>query len=258
MSKGKHFVIGDLHGDVSRLKAVETIAGIDIKNDYIYLLGDLRITTRCRNPLSVGSIKSSSELSNYVARKMYREFGEPGYYIIRGNHDHLHASGKSKIALNGFGNLTEQINDLPELMIIDLIDKRYVLVHAGVPVQGDPFGISLLLEYCINQNSHMSAYRISYDSEHYRAVVGESGKKGIVDSFYTANRRVIEEDITIIHGHKPTQFLNGVGGYRQLTKGGVFYDESKNTYALDTGCGVVDCNEKLSCIRLEDMKIFTV
>lgn len=43
MSGIQHYVIGDVHGDVRRLKALEKKAGMDVKKDCVILLGDLRI-----------------------------------------------------------------------------------------------------------------------------------------------------------------------------------------------------------------------
>lgn len=222
------YVMSDLHGMYD--KYIEMLKKINFnKNDKLYILGDV-----------VDRGDKSIPLLRYIMNQKNVE-------MIIGNHEDMMLKScidsnrvyHSCWMSNGGVSILQQLenlrisdqheilNYLKERPLYKIVDK-YILVHAGL--------LAIPLEN-ININDYMN----QQDSEY---LLWE--RNDLVYNPIPSDH--ILSDYTIIFGHTPTVYLNGIKPMQIFKK--------DNLIGID--CGSCFKGGRLACLRLDDMKEFYV
>lgn len=106
---GLHFVVGDTHGEAETFKALMAKIKFDPKLDHVFLVGDYNE--------GGNTFYLMSELSRHYAA----DLSEPGFHLIRGNHERE----PSLFPLFPLKNL-------PDIMVLRGKVLNFYLAHAGM------------------------------------------------------------------------------------------------------------------------------
>ena len=218
------YVMSDLHGCYD--KFIKMLNKIQFsEKDELYILGD--IFDRGDKPLDI--------LDYIISHK--------NIHLIKGNHEEFFnyyglTNDMSLWMLNGGDTTLNQLLEkhhtyeesilkyLKKLPFIKVVD-RFILVHAGVyfPQNYEELTIDEFIELqeediCLWERSH----------------IGNEKKF---------------KDYTVVVGHTPVQTItNDIENVKMLHRNGYIY--------IDGGCCFEKANGKLLCLRLDDMKEFSV
>lgn len=129
VEKGKLFIIGDLHGEVTELFEALVLEGFNFSEDTLLSTGDL--IDRGENSLAA-----------------LRLLEEPWFHCVRGNHEDMAYSGDFYNWYNNGGlwyrqlnttdrleadRLIKKIGDLPYILEVTFGTKKIVVSHASYP-----------------------------------------------------------------------------------------------------------------------------
>lgn len=220
------YVMSDLHGQYDEF--VEMLDLINFSSeDTLYILGD--VFDRGEDPIEImdfiiGRRNVHMIMGNH--ERMFIDYVDSGYAFL------WYANGgrttHEKIIEKGMDyeiGLYEYIKKLPQILLVD----NYILVHAGIYLPKD------------------------YESKTIEEIVDMQDEETLLwDRSFIGNERKIK-DYKIICGHTPVQTLPG---YKESS-----VPEIKivnGTYYIDCGCYFKGSKGRLSCMRLDDEKVFYV
>ena len=230
-----NYVIPDVHNDNSRLNRILKKINFDKSADHLYVLGDL-FDRSGYNPQPFGVY--------YTIRSL-----EDSCSVVRGNHDQWLAQyiyryldtpelKRNKLppySYNTFSLIKDRMSEIDLRELADWIEK--------LPLQ---------LSRTINGENYLFAHaetsdpNIKLEDDHY--LMGEVGfqflKKGIAGYISVC-------------GHNPTDSIRlWYGDEYRPKQQEIWCNPNETVYMLDCGCGF--SNGRLSCMRLEDKKVFYV
>jgi serine/threonine protein phosphatase 1 len=215
----RYYLIGDIHGHISKLKKIISLVRADFKNgDSFIFLGDYID----RGPSSFEVIEYLIELSS-----KYR------IVFLKGNHEDMFlryitkGDNYSNYIRNGGGSTI----------------KSYIrnLNDFTIPESHRNFFNNLKLYY---ENDDFIAVHAGLDPEIIN--INEQQKDEMIwirEEFYRYPKKW---DKTVIFGHTPTIYINN----SDL----VYFDENRNIIGLDTNA--MSDGYPLSCIRWPDRKVY--
>lgn len=229
------YVMSDLHGCYD--KFIQMLKIIDFKdNDELYILGD--VFDRGNKPIDI--------LDYIISHK--------NIYLIKGNHEDMFCDYyinddynwimynggdttlkqiqeyQMKVSFNYIENLYKYIKKLPLYKVIEVNNRKFILVHAGLEF------------YSININKNTTV-------EHFLEQQNENTL--LWDRDNIISQEVFKDYITI-SGHTPTINIRHILGMSNSNR--ILF--GKGNIYIDCGC----CFEvgTLGCLRLDDMKEFYI
>ena len=105
--EGLHFAVGDVHGEEKTLRALMEKIAFDPEKDHVFFVGDY----------NAGG--SPGALLNYMAEFYQADYMEPGFHMIRGNHEReLYP--------------IYPLENLPDIIVLRGMALNYYFVHAGM------------------------------------------------------------------------------------------------------------------------------
>lgn len=223
------YVMSDIHGMYNEFIAMLELIKFN-KKDELYIIGD--IIDRGPQPI---------DLLEYIAT-------HKNIHLIRGNHEEMllewyHYGSYYWISKNGGDTTYKQIQDyqmhsninyldavvqyinrLPLYKILEINNRKYILVHAALDIPEDTKDMSVEELIKIQDKNY-----ILWDQEHIKH-----------------NKKF--KDYTIVHGHIPVQLID------KENIGNIIIEEGN----IHVDCGACFTNGRLGCLRLNDMKTFYV
>lgn len=198
-TQGKDYVVGDIHGCFTKLRATLEEIGFDESVDRLFSVGDL-----------VDRGPESEECLDWLAK--------PWFHAVRGNHEQmaidLLVHGEDPYARhNGMGWIldlpkshqklfAEAFSDLPIALEIAVGNKKYGIVHAEVPVSDWN-----KLEEVLNGNTAAAYHNATmWNRDRYR-----HNDKSVVDN------------VELVYvGHTPLKDVRAYGNVLYIDTGAVF------------------------------------
>ena len=240
--QGLHFVAGDTHGEVKTLKNLMQRISFDPDRDHVYFVGDYN---------GGGSVTA---LLKYLSRFYQADCAQPGFHLIRGNHERELCP-------------SYLLENLPDIIVHrgDVLD--FYIVHAGMvaPV------LQLITEDMIRHpEKQVLAYRLDD-----RCVCPDAPLRQIIWSrrgLYSQRSRWRNwprtDDLTdlgacIIHGHTPYCFF--MEDYLSYGDVSLFWEKEHIWFSEDLCSFDIDSNIKgrfengehyrgLTCLCLEALE----
>lgn len=225
------YVISDIHGNIKRFNSV--MEQINLKtDDTLYVLGDvidrfpdgIKILRKLMNMDNVKMLLGNHEYMMLKALDTEGENQEQALNTWYNNGGYVTHNYIKHIRKDTRREVFDFLNKLPLNIIIEVNEKKYILVH-GSPVEN-----------------------------YQRIGRGYNDKRdfAVWNRWYPGD--YIPEDCTLIFGHTPTINLQNDNPLK------VWF--GTNAIGIDCGCGFpdneTDCPYKgrLACLRLDDMKVF--
>ena len=223
------YVISDIHGMYKEFIAMLELIKFN-KEDELYIIGD--IIDRGPQPIdlleyivahnNIHLIKGNHEemlLEWYYYGNYYWISNNGGDTTYRQLQDYqMHSN------INYLDAVVQYINRLPLYKILEINEKKYILVHSALDILDDIKDMSVEELIRIQDKNYML-----WNREHIENV----------KTF---------KDYTIIHGHTPVQLIDKNNTGTIITKQGNIYID----------CGACFTNGKLGCLRLDDMETFYI
>lgn len=215
----RYYIVGDIHGYLSKLKKIVSAIKTDIKvNDRIIFLGDY-----------IDRGPSSYEVIEYLIRlsSLYKTI------FLMGNHEDMFiryftkGDNYSNYMRNGGGfTIKSYINNLNEFTIPEA--HREFLKNLKLLYEGEDF---------IAVHGGLNPEVNTIQAQNKQDILW------IRDEFYMHKGRWSK---TVIFGHTPTPFLHNSDS--------IYIDDTKNIIGLDTGA--MSDGYPLTCMRWPDRKIY--
>ena len=224
------YVMSDLHGCYD--KFIQMLKIIDFKdNDELYILGD--VFDRGNKPIDI--------LDYIISHK--------NIYLIKGNHEDMfydyyingdynwimstlkqNQEHQMKVSFNYIENLYKYIKKLPLYKVIEVNNRKFILVHAGLEF------------YSININKNTTV-------EHF---LEQQNKNTLLWDRHNIISQEVFKDYITISGHTPTINIRHILGMSNSNR--ILF--GKGNIYIDCGC----CLKvgTLGCLRLDDMKEFYI
>lgn len=138
---GLHFVVGDTHGECRTLKALMKKIEFDPQKDHVYFVSDYNYGGNTR------------ALLEYISCFYQPEYEQPGFHLIRGNHER---------ELYPYYPL----DNLPDIIVLREKCMNFYIVHAGIVS-----GAFQLINEDIRRNPEKTvhAYRLDNSCAQYDA-----------------------------------------------------------------------------------------
>ena len=230
------YVVSDIHGRLDRLKKLVEL--ISLKDeDTLYVLGDM-----------VDRGEESIEVIQYVMDKK-------NIKALMGNHDRMMLKAlrdmdedeirrwnknANNITIEGFNKLSDEeksevLDFLDSLKYYKIIDKKYLLVHAGIDMSK------------LKEDMNIKSFEEAMSSQEHQLV-------WVREDFF-ANKGF--DNYTVIFGHNPRPYLDEKLEKKPQIPYKIWFDEKYNDkICIDTA----NCYEegRMSCLRLDDMAEFYV
>ena len=229
------YVMSDLHGCYD--KFIQMLKIIDFKdNDELYILGD--VFDRGNKPIDILDYIISHK-NIYLIKGNYEDMFCD--YYINDDYNWIMYNGgdttlkqiqeyQMKVSFNYIENLYKYIKKLPLYKVIEVNNRKFILVHAGLEF------------YSININKNTTV-------EHFLEQQNENTL--LWDRDNIISQEVFKDYITI-SGHTPTINIRHILGMSNSNR--ILF--GKGNIYIDCGC----CFEvgTLGCLRLDDMKEFYI
>ena len=184
--EGLRFVVGDTHGETKTLRALMEKIRFDSQKDHVYFVGDYN---------GGGNVMT---LLQYMAPYYQADHSQPGFHMIRGNHEwELYP--------------TYTLENLPDIIVIRAKNLVYYLAHAGMIAS-----VLDLIHADMQKNPEQTvfAYRfdpvcVAYDAPLRQMIWSRHG-------FYSQKSHwklwpdeasLLQKRACIIHGHSPYCFF---------------------------------------------------
>lgn len=236
------YVTADIHGNKESFTNI--LKQINLRpEDTLYILGDV-----------IDRFPDGIELIQYIMQ-------HDNIKMLLGNHELMmletidHADDHFYMDMwfgNGGKATLEALTNLPkeeQLKIVDFVDslplnynievngKKFLLVHASEEITDE----LAKKEGCHNAEEY--AHYLGYSSVREHATWDRDLYK------YSLVSKYIDNDITVICGHTPTETIN--------KNGMMEINISRGLINIDCGCGWGKENGgRLACLRLDDMQVF--
>ena len=238
--EGLHFVMGDLHGERETLRRLLQKVRFDPQKDCVFFVGDYNAGGNPRALLSL------------VSEHFTEEYDQPGFHLIRGNHER---------------ELCPQytLENLPDVIVFKSAVMRYFIVHAGMVSKAFDL-INRDMEN--NSEQRVFAYRLddscaAYDKPLRQLIWSRRGLYSQRSRWHSwpSEEELHEHNACIIHGHTPYCFFspktNSTYGDRSLfwQNQHVWFSEDLQSFNIDSNVkGRYENGESyrgLSCVCLE-------
>lgn len=183
---GLHFVVGDVHGQVSTLKKLMGKIEFNPYLDHVYFVGDYN---------GGGDVKA---LLDYMSVYYQEDYNIPGFHMIRGNHE------RELFPLFPLENL-------PDIIVIRGKWLVFYIVHAGMVST-----VFDLINEDIDKNSgkQVFAYKLEDNTCCYDAPLRQVvwSLRGLYSQHsrrhvWPDEKKLKERNACIIHGHTPYCFF---------------------------------------------------
>ena len=184
--EGLHFVVGDVHGEEKTLRMLMDKIAFDPSKDHVYFIGDYN---EGGNPTA---------LLNYMAEFYQADFMEPGFHMIRGNHER---------------ELWPRypLDNLPDIIVLRGTELNYYMVHAGMVDAAFRLINDDIAQY---PEKDVFAYRLDdscagYDAPFRQIVWSRNGlySQRSFRRVWPDTYDLYEHYACIIHGHTPYSFF---------------------------------------------------
>lgn len=229
---GHIYVMSDIHGNYQAF--LEMLDLINFKDeDTLYVLGDvidrgrdgIDILEFIRSTKNITLLMGNHEAMMYEGM-IYREEDIDtfmGWIYNGGNttYDEL-----MKLTIQERNSLLAYVHNLDKYKILEINDKKYLLVHAG---------LMILPNFTLEELLNMQGDKLLWIRERF-----VSSK--------------IETDYTVIFGHTPVITLDDYVETDDMIKNNLIWKRN-NKIGIDCGCGY---DKKLACLRLDDMKEYYI
>ena len=183
---GLHFVVGDVHGEVSTLKKLMEKIEFNPNLDHVYFVGDYN---------GGSDVKA---LLSYMSAYYQSDYNTPGFHMIRGNHER---------ELSPLFTL----ENLPDIIVIRGEKLIFYIVHAGMVSAA----FDLINEdMSKDPNKKIFAYRLEDNTCCYDAPLRQLiwSLKGLYSPHsrwhvWPDEEKLKKSSACIIHGHTPYCFF---------------------------------------------------
>jgi len=230
------YVVSDIHGRLDRLKKLVEL--ISLKDeDTLYVLGDM-----------VDRGEESIEVIQYVMDKK-------NIKALMGNHDRMMLKAlrdmdedeirrwnknANNITIEGFNKLSDEeksevLDFLDSLKYYKIIDKKYLLVHAGIDMSK------------LKEDMNIKSFEEAMSSQEHQLV-------WVREDFFM-NKGF--DNYMVIFGHNPRPYLDEKLEKEPNKPYKIWFDKKYNDkICIDTA----NCYEegRMACLRLDDMAEFYV
>lgn len=223
------YVMSDLHGMynsmINMLKLIKFTA-----EDELIICGD--ILDRGQKPIDILEYIVAHDNIHLIRgnhEEMFLEWYNYGdYYYVSKNGGYTTIEQVQQYQMKSNINYTEAISQyisrLPLYKILEINQKKYILIHAGLDIP------------------------VHVENMNIQELIAIQDKNTILWDTKCAKENKIFKDYTIIHGHIPVQLIEeGNPGNIIKREGNIFID-----------CGACFNDGRLACLRLDDMKEFYV
>ena len=237
---GLHFVVGDTHGESETLKALMNKIGFDPEKDHAYFVGDYNAGPNVRQLLS------------YISEYYRPDFAQPGFHLIRGNHEHE------------LGPLFP-LENLPDVIVIKGKNINFHIVHAGM----DAKAFSLInADLAEHPDEPVTAYKLDECCVCFDAPLRQMtwSMRGLYSQrshwhVWPSESELYKNRACIVHGHSPFCFFVHDDGFSYgedsvfWEKQHIFFSQSLQSFNLDANVKGRRQNGQsyrgLACICLE-------
>ena len=250
---GLHFVVGDTHGEAKTLMDLMAKIRFDPAKDHVYFVGDYN---------AGGNVHT---LLRYMSNYYQPDPEEPGFHMIRGNHERELSP-------------VYTLENLPDLYVIRGEYLNYYVAHAGMVESAfrligtdlDAHPGQRVFQYGLSDRSvgyNASLRQITWSmrglySQHSRYAPPRDGENRSPDmGRWPETAELRQRRACIIHGHSPFSFFCRPGYYsygsRKLfyTRQHVFFSEALQSFNIDSDvkgrCENGQTYRGLSCVCLE-------
>ncbi|MBR2868839.1 MAG: metallophosphoesterase [Clostridia bacterium] len=236
---GLHFVVGDTHGQAETLRLLMEKIRFDPQKDHVFFIGDYNGGGR------------TDYLLSYIAEYYSENVDDPGFHLIRGNHERELCPWYS-------------LENLPDIMVLRGKVLDYYLVHSGMISSAMKL---ISRDMAENPGKKAYSYKLDENSTSYHSPLKLIvwSRNGLysrrIRRWWPTEEELSENRACIIHGHAPycffmhEDYISYGDNCLFWQKQHIFFSESLQSFNIDSNVkGRYKNNETyrgLSCVCIE-------